>query len=85
MSDLVNTDALAEATYISGNPEFYEGEDEPETTLSEDLEALQGLIDECMGKIASIKETHRTRRLNGVERLISEALDIVTDLYERGV
>lgn len=85
MSDWVNTDALAEATYISGNPEFYEGEDEPETTLSEDLEELQGLIEDCASKIASIKDTHRTRRLNGAERLISEALDIVSDLFERGV
>lgn len=85
MIDSVNIDALAEANYISGNPEFYEGEDEPETTLSEDLEELQGLIDDCASKIASIKDTHRTRRLNGAERLISEALDIVSDLYERGI
>lgn len=85
MIDWVNTDARAEANYISGNPEFYEGEDEPETTLSEDLEELQGLIDDCASKIASIKDTHRTRRLNGAERLISEALDIVSDLYERGI
>ena len=85
MIDPINTDALAEANYISGNPEFYEGEDEPETTLSEDLEELQGLIEDCASKIASIKDTHRTRRLNGAERLISEALDIVSDLFERGV
>ncbi len=81
----VNVDALAEAATMRGNPEFYEGEDEPETTLMEDVEELQTLLDECQCKMLSIKQNHHTRRLNHAERLISEAFDYVTDFYERGI
>lgn len=81
----VSIDFLAESAHMNGNPEFYEGEDEPEKTLSDELAELIELLDESLTKFRSIKQNHHTRRLNSAERRVEEVFDEVTEIYERGV
>lgn len=82
---MIDIDSLAESAHRSGNPEFYEGEDEPEETLSDELAELIELLDEALTKFRHIKRNHRTRRFNSAERRVEEVFDEVTEIYERGV
>lgn len=84
MIDLVNMDALAEARYSGVNPEFAPEPNENEDYI-EDLISLRDDLKGCRDLIAHIKKLHRKREVNGVDRLIYEAIDDLEQLIDGGI
>lgn len=84
MTDLVNMDALAEAHYSGVNPEFAPEPNENEDYI-EDLISLRDDLKGCRDLIAHIKKLHRKREVNGVDRLIYEAIDDLEQLIDGGI
>ena len=73
----VNVDALADAHYAGRNPEYYVGEDEPETALDDDLEALGNRVHDAWMVARRIKDLHRIRRINGVIDALCEVEEMI--------
>ena len=76
----VSTDALADAHYAGSNPEYYVGEDEPETALDDDLEALGNRVHDAWMVARRIKDLHRIRRINGVIDKLCEAEELIENM-----
>ena len=76
----MNMDALKEAAYANTSPEFYKGEDEPETALDDDLEALGNIVHNAWMLAYRIKDTHRIRRINGVIDKLCEAEELIENM-----
>ena len=76
----VNMDALADAHYAGRNPEYYVGEDEPETALDDDLEVLGNVVHNAWMLAYRIKDTHRIRRINGVIDKLCEAEELIENM-----
>lgn len=84
MTDLVNMDALAEARYSGNDPQLAPEPGENEDYI-EDLISLRDDLKGCRDLIDHIKKLHRKRELNGVDRLIYEAIDDLEQLIDGGI
>ncbi len=79
-------DALAEQRYSDYDPQF--AKDEPmrdEGEYLDDLNALEERLDDCDSFIRFIGQTHRTRRLKGLEEQMKTIMIMVDELIRKGL
>lgn len=79
-----NIDALAEEYYSGNDPQFAPEPDEKDYYI-EDLIALRDDLKGCRDLIAHIKKLHRKREINGIDRLVYEAIDDLEQLIDGGI
>ena len=81
-----NLDELAELAYAAHDPQFQRlsGEDVEYLKIDALIE-IEEAIDTARKTIIDYRENFGSRRLNEVDRLLSEAEDKVGEMLERGI